>query len=99
MTGFTELPAACLGMTINGKGFVIKEISDLICHSQSLGFITDKHKKTGEEVARIIILTILDTSQQHYHFSHVVHGPDSFRRGNTVHGNKLAINPLTTLDI
>ena len=39
------LVLAALRMTINGKGFVMKEISDMTCHSQLLSFITDKHKK------------------------------------------------------
>ena len=45
---------------------------------------------SAEEIARIIILTILHTSRQHYHCQLVVHGQDSLRRGNTVHGNELA---------
>ena len=44
-----------------------------------------------EEIARIIILTILHTSRQHCHCQLVVHGQDSLRRGNTVHDNELAI--------
>ena len=48
-------------------------------------------KSAAEEIARIIILTILHTSQQHYHCQLVVHGQDSLRRGNTVYGNELAI--------
>ena len=46
---------------------------------------------SAEEIVRIIILTILHTSRQHYHCQLVVHGQDSLRRGNTVYGNELAI--------
>ena len=48
-------------------------------------------KYSEEEIARIIILTILHTSRQHCHRQLVVHGQNSLRRGNTVHDNELVI--------
>ena len=64
--------------------------------------LTEKLNEAEEEIARIIILTILHTSRQHCHCQLVVHGQDSLRRGNTVHDNELAIKQsfiLKTLQV
>ena len=64
-----------------------------VCFDPYMRFIfrSGSPQLSAEEIARIIILTILHTSRQHCHCQLVVHGQDSLRRGNTVYGNEVAI--------